>query len=67
MTEAKDGTWAAGHRVMDLAEGGVDYALDEHNKDLITDEMKAKLEEARAKIISGEIVVGDVAGSNSGH
>ncbi|WP_020400807.1 BMP family lipoprotein [Kordiimonas gwangyangensis] len=67
MTEAKDGTWAPGHRVMGLAEGGVDYAVDEHNKDLITDEMKAKLEEARAKIVSGEIVVGDVAGSNSGH
>jgi basic membrane protein A len=67
MSEAKDGTWAAGHRVMGLAEGGVDYALDEHNKDLLTDEMKAKLEEARAKIVSGEIVVGDVAGSNSGH
>jgi len=67
MTEAKNGTWAAGHRVLSLKEGGVDYALDEHNAALITDEMKARLEEARAKIIAGEITVGDVEGSNSVH
>ncbi|WP_417450675.1 BMP family lipoprotein [Kordiimonas sp.] len=67
MKEASDGSWQAGHRVMGLEEGGVDYAMDEHNKNMLTDAMKAALEEARQKIISGEIVVGDVAGSNSGH
>lgn len=67
MSEAKDGTWAAGHRVMGLKEGGVDYALDEHNAALISDAMKAKLEDARAKIVAGDIVVGDVEGSNTGH
>lgn len=67
MSEAKNGTWAAGHRVMGLREGGVDYALDEHNAALISDEMKAKLEDARAKIVTGDIVVGDVEGSNTGH
>jgi basic membrane protein A len=67
MTEAKTGTWQAGHRVMGLKEGGVDFALDEHNAALIDDAMKAKLADARAKIVSGEIVVGDVEGSNSGH
>jgi len=67
MKEAKDGTWVAGHRVMGLKEGGVDYAVDENNEMLITDDMKARLAEARAKIISGEIIVGDVEGSNSGH
>ena len=67
MKDASDGTWQAGHRVMGLEQGGVDYAVDEHNKAMFTDEMKVKLEDARAKIISGEIVVGDVAGSNSGH
>ncbi len=67
MKEASDGSWQAGHRVMGLEEGGVDYAVDEHNKGMFTDEMKARLEQARAKIISGEIVVGDVAGSNSSH
>ena len=67
MSQAKDGTWMPGHSVMTLAEGGVDYALDENNASLFSDEMKAALDAARAKIVSGEIVVDDVAGSNSGH
>ncbi len=40
-----------------LAEEGVGYALDEHNASLISDEMKAAVEDARAKIISGDIEV----------
>ena len=40
-----------------LEENGVGYALDEHNADLITDEMKAAVDEARQKIIDGEIDV----------
>jgi len=36
---------------------GVYYALDEYNEDLITSEMIAQVEEARDKIISGEIIV----------
>ncbi len=67
MQEAKDGTWKPGHRVMTLKDGGVDYAMDDHNAGLIDDAMKAKLEAARAKIISGEIIVGDIKGSNAGH
>ena len=67
MIEAKDGTWKPGHRVMGLKDGGVDYVVDEHNAALFDDAMKARLEEARAKIIAGEIIVGDVEGSNTGH
>lgn len=67
MKAAREGVWQAGHRTMSLAEGGVDYALDDYNAALITDEMKTKLADARAKIISGEIVVADIKGSNSGH
>ena len=54
-----------GINVMGLANNGVDYALDENNASLITDEMKAKVEEARAKIISGEIVVHDYMADNT--
>ena len=36
---------------------GVNYVIDEYNKDLISAEMIAKVEEAKTKIISGEIVV----------
>jgi len=36
---------------------GVNYVIDEYNVDLVSAEMIAKVEEAKAKIISGEIVV----------
>ncbi len=42
---------------MDLKAGGVGYAMDEHNAALVTPEMQAAVDEAAAKIISGEIVV----------
>jgi basic membrane protein A len=51
--------WTAGVQVMGLAEDGVGWAVDENNESLITDEMKAAVEDARAKIISGEITVHD--------
>ncbi|MBP0481614.1 BMP family lipoprotein [Sagittula salina] len=40
-----------------LAEEGVGYAVDENNSELITDEMTATVEDAKAKIISGDIDV----------
>jgi basic membrane protein A and related proteins len=49
----------AGINVLGLAEEGVGWALDEHNEALITDEMKAAVEDAQAKILSGEITVHD--------
>jgi basic membrane protein A len=54
-----------GVNVMGLAEGGIDIALDEHNKELVTPEMLAAVETARAKIISGEIKVHDYMSDNS--
>lgn len=54
---AKDGTWQAGQVVLGLADGGVDYSLDDYNRKLITPEMEAKLNEAKAEIISGKIKV----------
>ncbi len=54
---AKDGTWKAGTTVLGLAENGVDWALDDNNKSLITPEMKAKVEAAKADIIAGKIKV----------
>ena len=54
---AKDGTWKAGTTVLGLAENGVDWALDDNNKSLITPDMKAKVEAAKADIIAGKIKV----------
>jgi len=40
-----------------LAEEGVGYAMDENNAPLVTEEMKAAVDAAREKIISGELEV----------
>ena len=63
--DVRNGEWSAGFEVLGLAEGGVDYAMDEHNADLVTDEMKAAAEEAKAKIIAGEIEVHDYMSDSS--
>ncbi len=43
--------------VLGLAEDGVGYAMDDNNAALITDDMRAAAEDARQKIIDGEIEV----------
>jgi basic membrane protein A len=58
-TDAKNGTWKPGQLVLGLAEQGVDYSLDEFNRKLITPEMEAKLNQAKADIISGKIKVSE--------
>lgn len=65
MSTAKAGTWKPGIKVLGLAEDGVGWALDEHNEALITDEMKAAAEAAKAAIIAGEITVHDYMSDNS--
>ncbi len=56
---AKDGTWKGGIKVLGLAEEGVGYSIDEHNRSLISADMEAKLEKARSEIIAGKIKVTD--------
>jgi basic membrane protein A len=45
--------------VLGLADQGVDYALDEFNRKLITPAMEAKLNQAKADIISGKLKVAE--------
>ncbi len=47
-----------------LKEGGVDYALDDNNAKLVTADMKAKVDAAKADIISGKIKVIDYMTAN---
>jgi basic membrane protein A and related proteins len=54
---ARDGTWKPGVRILGVAEGGVGWALDQHNRALITPEMERRLTQARADIVSGKIKV----------
>ena len=60
-----DGEFAVGVNVLGVAEDGVGVALDDNNKALVTPEMLAAVEDARAKIISGEIVVHDYMSDNA--
>lgn len=63
--DAASGAFDTGVRVLGAAEGGVDWALDENNAELITPEIKAAVEDAKAKIISGEIKVEEYYTNNS--
>jgi len=52
-----DGTFPGGQtHIFGLKEKGVDYVYDEHNKALIPDDVRAKVEALRAEIESGAIV-----------
>jgi basic membrane protein A and related proteins len=57
--------WQPGLSVLGLGEGGVDWALDQYNEKLITPEIKTKVEQAKADIITGKIKVQDYMESNS--
>ena len=63
MTQGAD--LETGVMVLGLAENGVGYALDENNQDLVSEEMKVAVEEAKAQIVSGEIEVHDYSSDDS--
>ncbi len=64
MKDGKDGKFQGGIKALGLAEDGVGYAMDDNNKPLVTDDMKAKVEAAKADIISGKIKVHDYMEDN---
>src|ERR1700704_227744 len=55
-----NGKFQAGFHVYGLDKDGVGYVIDDNNKDLISPEMIKQAEEARKKIIAGEIKVTDL-------
>ena len=56
---ARNNTWKPGRRAIGVTENGVGYAIDQHNRHLITPEMERRLTQARADIIAGKIKVTD--------
>ncbi|MCW5752532.1 MAG: BMP family ABC transporter substrate-binding protein [Alphaproteobacteria bacterium] len=56
---AREGKWVPGTTSLGLAEGGIDWALDEHNARIISAQMKERLETIKADIIAGRIKVHD--------
>jgi len=49
--------FTSGVKTLGLKEKGVDYIYNDKNKNLITEEVRKKIEEIKAKIISGEISI----------
>jgi basic membrane protein A and related proteins len=65
LMDAAAGQWKPGPRVLGLAEGGLDVALDDNNKTLVTPEMQAALGKAEAAIATGALVVPDWTAARS--
>ena len=57
--EAAEDNFMAGIRYFGIADGGVSYAVDEHNQPLLSDDIITTVESLKAQIIAGEIVVSD--------
>ena len=55
--ETLEGKFMAGVRYFGLEDGGVSYAVDEHNQPLLSDDIITTVESLKAKIIAREIVV----------
>ena len=51
------GTFSGGLKDYGLKDGGVEYVVDENNKDLLSEDILKKVEDFKAKIIAGEIDV----------
>ncbi|MEM8839219.1 MAG: BMP family ABC transporter substrate-binding protein [Pseudomonadota bacterium] len=55
--DAMAGEFTADIQVLGIAEGGIGWALDEHNEPLITADMKSKLQAAEEAIVGGSVTV----------
>ena len=63
MTDGPD--METGFNVMGIANGGISYAMDEHNAALVSADMKKMVDDAAAKITSGELKVHDYMSDDS--
>ncbi|XDZ67047.1 BMP family protein [Alphaproteobacteria bacterium LSUCC0684] len=55
--DARNGNFSSGVQVLGVAEGGVDWAVDDNNASLISADLKAAVEKARSDILSGKVSV----------
>jgi len=62
----KDGPeMETGFNVMGIANGGIGYAMDENNAELVSADMQKMVDDAAAKIASGELMVHDYMSDDS--
>ncbi|MCY4403681.1 MAG: BMP family ABC transporter substrate-binding protein [Candidatus Poribacteria bacterium] len=57
--ETLDDNFMYGIRYFGLEDGGVYYAVDEHNQSLLSDEIITKVESLKVDVIAGDIIVPD--------
>lgn len=57
LKNSRDGSWTAGIKYLGLKEGALDYAVDQNNRNLITEDLIEQVATARDRIIDGKIVV----------
>jgi len=57
--DLKEGKFTYGTQLLGLADNGVDYAMDDNNAELVSQEMRDAVEQAKADIIAGKIKVHD--------
>ena len=62
---ARAGNWRPGTQVLGLAEDGVGLVFDGDNAAIVTDEMRGRVDQARADIIAGRIAVHDYMSDNA--
>jgi len=63
--DAMEDKFTSGLQALGIAEGGVDWALDENNASLITADIKAAVEKARKDILSGAVTVHNYESTSS--
>jgi basic membrane protein A len=57
IARVKDHTFKGGIYTFGLAQNGVGYVYDEHNRALIPDSVRARVEQIKADIVAGKITV----------
>ena len=65
LKSAEAGHFTAGIDLRGLKENGIDWALDQYNRELISPEIETKINQIKAKIISKKIIVHDYTEDNS--
>jgi basic membrane protein A len=63
-TDGAKGAPSAGITSLGLKEGGVDWALDEHNRAIVTKAMEERVNQIKADIVSGKVKVIDYMAKN---
>ncbi len=64
-SDAQNDKFTAGVQALGVKEDGVGWALDDNNKSMITAEMQAAVDKAKADIISGAVKVHDYMSDNA--